>query len=572
VLALLAGVGAVAVVATSDFETSRGIEIASALVIGWSFCGTGLYAWWREPTNASGRLMFCVGLTWLLTSLMSSNAGWALAVGLLASSLPYALLIHMLLGFPDGRLHSRLERAIVATAYLDTTFVQLLFVAFYDSAGGTRCDGCPANPLLVSADQSVFDAVNAIQNVIAIVAFIGLVVALRRRWAEAGAAERKAFAPVLITGAVALTAIAIVLAIDAVGIGHDVVAASFALALVPIAAVPFAFLAGLLRSRLTRADAVTQLVRHLGTAHDPRHRLRDGLAAALGDPSLEVAYYLPETGAYVDSEGRALDDVAMTELVLTPIEHEGRRIAAILHDPALVTDEELVKAVGGAVALTLENERLNAELRAKVEELRASRARIVEAGYEQRRRVERDLHDGAQQRLLAMGINLRLAREKLPAGADESARFLDEALDDLGAATHELRELGRGIHPAMLTERGLKSAVNGLAARIPLPVEVLGLSEERLPGRVEATAYFVIAEALTNAAKYAEAHHAEVRVRRSNGEIEVEIRDDGLGGADPDAGSGLRGLADRVAGINGRLEVRSPSGRGTSVRAWLPCA
>ena len=212
------------------------------------------------------------------------------------------------------------------------------------------------------------------------------------------------------------------------------------------------------------------------------------------------------------------------------------------------------------------------ELEAKVAELRASRTRIVEAGYAERRRVERDLHDGAQQRLVALTMSLRLVRGKIETEPDAAAELLDEAMEELGEATRELRELARGIHPAVLSDRGLEAAVNGLADRSPVPVEILETPSQRLPAPVESATYFVIAEALTNVARYADAEAATVRVSRDNGAIEVEVRDDGVGGADPANGTGLRGLEDRVSALEGRLLVTSPDGVGTTVVARIPCA
>jgi signal transduction histidine kinase len=214
---------------------------------------------------------------------------------------------------------------------------------------------------------------------------------------------------------------------------------------------------------------------------------------------------------------------------------------------------------------------LDAELRAKVTELRASRSRIVQAGDEQRRRIERDLHDGAQQRLMALGINLRLVRDRIERDPQEAAELVDASLQELGEATGELRELARGIHPAVLTDRGLEAALKGLAGRSPVPVEVVETPDDRLPSSVESAVYFVVAEALTNVARYAQAQTATVSVARHNGEVEVEVSDDGVGGADPEQGSGLRGLADRVAALDGRLELASADGGGTTVRASIPC-
>jgi PAS domain S-box-containing protein len=208
------------------------------------------------------------------------------------------------------------------------------------------------------------------------------------------------------------------------------------------------------------------------------------------------------------------------------------------------------------------------------QELRASRARIVQATDAERRRLERDLHDGAQQRLVALSLSLRLIRSQIEAAPQDAAELLDEAVEELSGATAELRELARGIHPAILTDRGLDAALKALAARAPLPVSVesdVG-ADGRLPAPVEAAAYFVAAEALTNVARYAQATRAQVRVVRGASTVTVDVRDDGAGGADPAAGSGLRGLSDRIAALDGVLEVASPPGGGTVVKAAIPCA
>ena len=231
-----------------------------------------------------------------------------------------------------------------------------------------------------------------------------------------------------------------------------------------------------------------------------------------------------------------------------------------------------VEAEDAAMALTRVNEQLDAELRAKVTELSASRARIVRAGDAERRRIERDLHDGAQQRLMALGINLRLAHDRVERDPKEAIDLLDSSLQELGEATRELRELARGIHPAVLTDRGLEAALRGLAGRSPVPVVLVETPAQRLPAPVESAVYFVVAEALTNAARYAAAKSVKVGVWRANGQVEVEVSDDGVGGADPECGSGLRGLNDRVSALDGELELNSSMGDGTVLRARIPCA
>jgi signal transduction histidine kinase len=312
--------------------------------------------------------------------------------------------------------------------------------------------------------------------------------------------------------------------------------------------------------------------------------LRDELARALGDPSVELAYWLTSSRQFVGATGRALPLPAPGERrSVTEGERDGRRIAAIIHDPALLDDAEQVSAAGAAAALALENERLEAELRANVEELSASRERIVESGYVARRRLERDLHDGAQQRLVSLALSLRMLRgraardpdlleelDRARGELDHALEELDRARGELDRALEELRELARGIHPSVLTDRGLNAALDGLAQRAPLRVEFQATPANRLPDRVESAAYFVVAEALTNVAKYARATHASVNVRHQDEQLLVEVTDDGIGGADPSTGSGLRGLLDRVAAVGGRLELDSPPGHGTTVRAAIP--
>jgi len=365
-------------------------------------------------------------------------------------------------------------------------------------------------------------------------------------------------------------ALALSLVGDTVGPPDNELEDAMALAgLFPLASIPFAFLFGLLRPRLSRASAVSELVSRLDQ-EDTRQGLRDALADALGDPSLSLAYWVPEQERYVDAAGQPVQ-IPAKEGICTHVERDGKPLAVICHDETLEDERELVRAVGAAASIALENERLNAELRARVEELRASRARIVKAGDDERRRLERDLHDGAQQRLVALALNMRLIEAKLdkdPGGAKE---LLRETADELSEATVELRELARGLHPAVLSDRGLRPALEALAGRAPLEVELNGSPEERFSAEVESASYFVVAEALTNVARYADASHASVTVDRENGHVTVEVRDDGVGGADPATGSGLRGLADRVAALDGRLEVSSPPGEGTVVRAVIPC-
>src|SRR5215207_1402875 len=298
--------------------------------------------------------------------------------------------------------------------------------------------------------------------------------------------------------------------------------------------------------------------------------VRELLAESLGDRSVSIAYWLPERERFVDEVGHP---VVLPEpgsgRAWTAVDRNGHRVAAIIHDAALDTSRELVQAVAAASSLAIDNERLKADLRARVEELRISRLRIVQAGDAARRRIERDLHDGAQQRLVSLALQLRMLKAQV---RDEKlSRSVDELTEQLTAALAELRELARGIHPTILTERGLAPAIDALADRTAVPLVSRVAIDGRLPAPVEAAVYFLVAEALTNVARYAHASSARVDVRRQGDEVIVLVADDGVGGVDLAAGTGLRGLQDRVAALDGTMTIDSSVGAGTRLEARIPC-
>jgi signal transduction histidine kinase len=335
-------------------------------------------------------------------------------------------------------------------------------------------------------------------------------------------------------------------------------------------AVPIAFLFGLFRSTIERSR-VGDLVIELGARQ--AMSLDDALARTLHDPSLELAYWIPARSEFVDAAGRPISlPPEGSERTVTMVEREGAPLAAIIHDRSLLDEPSLIRGASAAAGLAIDNERLQAEVRAKLADVQASRARIVEAGDAERRRVERNLHDGAQQRLVTLSLAVGLLKEQLArdAGAALAAQ-VDGLSTELRQALEELRELARGIHPAILTEEGLHAAVTSLADRAPVPVSVEEERVGRLPETVEATAYFVVAECLTNVAKYAHASRASVRLLRGGDRLQVVVTDDGVGGADLAAGSGLRGLEDRVAALGGVLSVETGPGAGTVVTAEIPC-
>ena len=554
---LAAGLIAVALELASDHADDRGLRATFALLVGWSFAGTGLLAWWRRPANRTGALMVAAAFAWFLQSLGAANGDLPYTIGIACDALFPVVVGHLVVAFPTGRLETRAARATIALGYVAATVLQLPSLLFEEHAAGE-----PRNLLVVHPDQGLSDALDLVQfAAVLVVTAVGLTL-VGRRWAAASAPQRRVLAPVAWTSGAAFLVVAIAAGLDAAGAGTE---AFEMVAIVMLAGVPYAFLAGLLRTRLAAADRISELVGRLGQAPEAG-TVRAALAEALGDPSVSLAYWLPASQRFVDADGRP---VTLADGAWTEVELGGRRIAAIAHDPALSEEPQLVRAAGAAAALALENQRLSAELRARIEDLRASRARLVSAGDEERRRLERDLHDGAQARMVALSARLGLARRRAEGDA-RLAALLDESRHELAASLEELRELARGIHPAVLTDRGLDAALRSLAVRAPLPVEVAVGVPDDLPAPVATAVYFVVAEALTNVAKYAAADGARVSVRRDGARAMAEVADDGVGGADPGGGSGLRGLVDRLAALDGTLAVDSPPGAGTRVVATIP--
>jgi signal transduction histidine kinase len=546
-----------ALTVSSDHAQLRGVNGPLGAMIVLGFVMTGIFAWSRRPENRVGRLMVATGLAWGGVGLSQANSALLFSIGGAIGPLYLVFVTWLVLAFPDGRVHSVLGRRLVVAGFIDVLVIYELGVLLDIDLPGDVPDNLFAIAHAPGA-AGVFDTMSAAIGAVIIATVVRIVMRERRR---ATPVARHAAAPVVRTGLVCLSAVAISLAIGSTGLSDMAHGVAGSIAALAFFALPFAYLVGLLRSRYARAGRVGELLGALRS----RAALRDTLAEALGDPSLRLVYW---TGRWVDREGRPVE---LPGSGVTQVERDGECIGAIVHDPALDDEPELVQTVAAAAALALDNERLEAELHERVAELQESRSKLIEVSMAERRRLERDLHDGAQQRLVALSVQVGLAKRKLHADPATAEQLLERAGDELRLALEELRELARGIHPAILTDRGLSSALQALIDRAPLEVELEEAPSERLPAPIEAAAYFVVAESLTNIAKYARADHASVLVQRRNGHAVVEVRDDGVGGADPDAGTGLRGLADRLTIIDGRLEVLSPPGEGTLIRAQIPC-
>jgi len=690
---VLATPPAVWAIVSSNHPVASKYALASlGALIGLTFIASGVVARTRRPDNRTGWLMIAVGFGWYLSAFSQANNPYVFTAGSLVGALNLGFLIHLVVAFPSGRLESRAARVIATVGYVLVLGVNAASVAFSDLHDSCGKD-CPRNVALVYHDERLARAFIGLSAVAAVALACAIVVVLVRRWRRASVAMRRALLPVFVAGAATLAAAAADLAAASVS-GEET--GAYWVLLAVFLSVPLAFLFGLLRSRLTGAAVARVLASHSRSdgTHDTEHSLRD----ALGDPSLELAFWYAEGLGYVDTAGAPIDVRRAEGRHVTELTDEaGVPLAAVIHDVALLDEPHRLNGVLDAARLGLQRDRLHAELRARVADvererdffstvanmiptllvgvepdgrvhprggnrafaegtgypdeeaigrflwdlvgaeadlragildavttdsasseresvwrsrdgreitvlwtctplpsaddetpifgvaalditarksaelqLKRSRSRLVAAAGAERRRLERNLHDGAQQRLVSVSLTLRLAQSRLRTDPDASAEMLDDAANELTLALEELRELARGLHPAVLAERGLEPALTALAERAPVPVEIDARLDRRPPEPVEVALFYVVSESLTNVAKYAQASLARVEVRVDDGVATVEISYDGVGGALIDGGTGLRGLSDRIEALDGTLTIESPPGGGTTVRASVP--
>jgi signal transduction histidine kinase len=525
-----------------------------------SYVLCGLLAWSRRPSSRFGPLMIVAGFVSFVSTLSWTTYDVTFTLGQALDLLPPVLFLHVFLAFPSGRLNGRFERALVAAAYGTAISLELVRMAF----GGFG----PNNLLEVTPNPGVAEQVLRVQLLLVSAFCLAGVGVLAVRRLRTGRPRRRSVTLLIDAFALALVMIAFLFisaAFEAPAVAQIRWATFAALGLAPVA-----FLIGLLHSRLARS-AVGELLVELRDDPDPAD-LRDALARALHDPSLTLAYWLPEFESWADLDGHEIQlPAADSGRATTRIDRGGANVAVLVHDPSLDDEPELLAAVSAGAAIALEQGRLHAELRARLGELRGSRARVIEAGQKERQRLERNLHDGAQQRLIALSLDLGLLEERLGHDLDAADR-LREARQEIALSLAELRDVAQGLHPAVVSGHGLAVALESLAAHASVPVRLIVELDGRLREQLEVAAYYVVAESLTNVGKHAHATSVTVDVGRVNGQVVVEVVDDGVGGADTEGGSGLRGLADRVESLGGRLRVWTPTGGGTRVRAEIPCA
>jgi signal transduction histidine kinase len=533
---------------------------AAGLAAGWALIAVGLIAWARRPASRFGPLLAAGGFGWFLLEWNNPGIGSALAftIGLVLSAVGIPLVAHAVLAYPSGRLSGWPDRAGLAAAYAGAVLVLGLLPALFFDPASQGCGQCPRNLLLVHDDPDLFSGLNRVGVQLGLGWSLGLIVLLALQLAGATPALVRLRAPVAaaVMAFLGLVAWDFQHSLDRGTLGRDPTDRRLWLGQ---AAALLALAAGVgwgwLRGRRTR-DAVARLVVELAGSPAPGG-LRDVLAGTLGDPSLQLAYPLAD-GRRVDAHGRPLS----LDGAVTPLVRGGRQVAFLAHRAGLLDDPGLAEEVAAASRLALENERLQAELAAQLEDLRASRARIIATGDAERRRLERDLHDGAQQRLVSLSLSLRLARSKLRPSTDSSqGSRVDQAEDELRAALGELRDLAHGIFPAVLADEGLAAAVEALAEDATVPIRITALPEGRLEPVVETAAYFVVAEVVSHSS----GSTVTIGATRRDGQLVVQIERDG------DVPEDLIHLQDRVGALDGRLEVlHQPDGR-VRIRAEVPC-
>jgi signal transduction histidine kinase len=567
ILVLAAGFG-VGVVSLSIARSEPGGSLAGDSVVGniallgagWVLIACGTAAATRRPASRFGLLLCTAGMAWFLVELANPDVGSGIAftVGLATYAACPALVAHAGLAYPDGRLASVAARVAVGAAYTGSLVVLGIAPALFFDPSRQGCAECPSNYLAIANESGTVAALQRAGLWLGMTWAVVVAVLAAWRIARSSSAARRLTAPVL----VALVAyLALVGADYAHGLGRGFTSNDHvdtklwigqAAALVAVAA---AVVTAWARERAARTT-IARITVELGEG-PASGGLRDALARALVDPGLQLAYRLDD-GRYVDAHGSAVALPAGAGRAMTPIMRAGQCVAVLVHRADLLDDPGLVEEVGAAAGLALTHERLQAEARAHLEDLRASRARTVEAGDAERRRLERDLHDGAQQRLVVLSLALRLLRSEVDGAG---AARVDAAEAELQGALAELHDLARGIYPAVLADEGVAAAIEALAEIGDVPVTVASVPGERLAPAVEAAAYFLVAEVLKRSATTG----MTVEATRSDGRLHVRI--DGGGTLDDE----LVDLRDRIGALDGELTVARRADGHVTIRAEVPC-
>ncbi|MBS1880703.1 MAG: sensor histidine kinase [Actinobacteria bacterium] len=523
--------------------------------LGLLYVGAGLFAWIRRPGNAMGALIVAGGFVWFAAGLANTGLPALIAIGLVVTTVPLAVAVHLLHAFPLGRLRGRASRVTVAVGYVVVLVLQAPEYLFGQGEAG------PTTLLQITYDHDLARVGHWVQDAVGAAVMVATALILAGRLRRAEPAKRRVFAPLAIYGIVA------VLFVPVSGLvvkawfpeaGLELAVAQLAV----MAGIPIAFVAAGLSGGFARTEDVQELGALL-SAEEGRPELGAALREVLGDPSLDLLFWVADPPRYVDREGvEAAPPEPGSERSVAEVRLGGRLVGAIVYDATLIADRQLVDDAARVTALAIDHERLTVDLLASRESLRVSRTRLVEAGDAERRRIARDLHDGLQTRLVLLAMLAGRAGAERDAAAELSAG-LQEAIT-------ELRELVQGVVPATLTERGLYAAAEELTDRMPVPVAIeFDPGRGELPLGVETAGYFVVSEAFSNAVKHSRAEEMRLSIGRRNGSLRIEVVDDGVGGAH--LGGGLRGLADRVDALSGELMIESPPGGGTRILVEVPC-
>ncbi len=558
VAGLAAGVGIAALAAGNDELYRRTLRVVLIEWVTLPFILGGIVAWHRRPDSRFGPLMVLAGFVTPVSALQWSGSPLPNTIGQLCDLLVVAVWLHVFLAYPSGRPPGRLQRDVVVAGYLVAVGLQVAVLML--GGFGQR------SLLALTREPALAELVQNVQLLgLAALSLVGAALLWARRRGLPPAQRRLPTQLLIDSFGLSLVMAALLMVAGAFQLPGFEIIRLLTFGVVGLS--PLAFLAGLLDARLARAGVGELLVR---LREDPSPDLRDLIAQALRDPTVTLAYWLPQYDSWADQDGLAVTLPPGGDPAVTVIAQDGEKVAALLHDPSLREEPELLDAVTAAAGIALRNGRLEAELRARLQELHGSRARVIEATQRERQRLERNLHDGAQQRLVGLALQLGMLSERLDADPETRAG-IERARGEVAVSLEELRDLARGIHPAVVSGHGLGVALESLVARTPLAVDLHAGDVPRLPEPVEVAAYYVACESLTNTAKHARATRVSVDVTVEDGRLVVQIADDGVGGADSDRGTGLRGLADRVEALDGRLRVWTATGGGTRVRAEIPC-
>ena len=576
---LLVAIGAGLLVATSDHlvhPIAYGLMIA--VMVAGSF-GAALYWLVRRPGNRLGLLLLALGIATAAVSLQGASEPHLHSIGVLADSAWFLLAYYVVFAFPEGRIASRFGWVLMGAIllyYLDRYVLWVLFSpTVYGGAPLAGCNSaCPSNGLMIANRPSIADGI-VVSDIspYVIVELSAILLFLCYRLATATRPRRRALLPVYVP---ALMATVPVLAyygvLERVHVSANTLSKVGWLATIGYSTLPWGFLVSVVVSTFFAAAALKKIVSRL-VERPSAAQLRATLADALDDPSLALGFRLERGGGFIDSSGMPLASTPPPGQSLSPITHNGETVAVILHDAALDTDPDLVAAAGQSMLLAIENGRLTAELRSTTTELHAMRARVVTAGDAERRKIERDLHDGAQQHLVALSIKVGLARE---VADPEGVARLDGMGKELDEILEELRDLAHGLYPTVLRDLGLQAALVALVGRSVSRANVEARAIGRYSEELEAAVYFCCAESLQNVDKHAGlGATTAIRLWERDGRLYFEIVDDGAGfdvESTRHAGHGLANVSERIAAHGGTLVIESTPGRGTTVRANIPVA